>query len=148
MRERYPVVSQSLLLAASEAQPIAQGTRSVRTTTTTMALKMPTRSPNRPLSGGEIAAERGIDVRRNFEREVGGRFWRRELESILELAGTVEWSDKGGQLAQMLAAYLREEFERKRALAAILQPSAVMRYSEHFVNNGQEIVIVNVFPSA
>ena len=30
--------------------------------------------------------------------------------------------------------------ERKRALAAILQPSAVMRYSEHFVNNGQEML--------
>ena len=30
--------------------------------------------------------------------------------------------------------------ERKRALAAILQPSAVMRYSEHFINNGEEML--------
>ena len=30
--------------------------------------------------------------------------------------------------------------ERKRALAAILQPSNVMRYSEHFVNNGEEML--------
>src|SRR5579859_870886 len=30
--------------------------------------------------------------------------------------------------------------ERKRALAAILLPSAVMRYSEHFVDNGQEML--------
>ena len=29
--------------------------------------------------------------------------------------------------------------ERKRALASILTPSAVMRYSEHFVNNGEEM---------
>ena len=30
--------------------------------------------------------------------------------------------------------------ERKRALQAILQPSTVMRYSEHFVNNGEEML--------
>ena len=30
--------------------------------------------------------------------------------------------------------------ERKRALHSILQPSAVMRYSEHFVNNGDEML--------
>jgi bifunctional non-homologous end joining protein LigD len=30
--------------------------------------------------------------------------------------------------------------ERKRALRSILQPSAVMRYSEHFVNNGDEML--------
>jgi len=30
--------------------------------------------------------------------------------------------------------------ERKRALRAILQPSVVMRYSEHFVNNGDDML--------
>jgi len=30
--------------------------------------------------------------------------------------------------------------ERKRALASIIQPSAVMRVSEHFVNNGEELL--------
>ena len=30
--------------------------------------------------------------------------------------------------------------ERKRALQSILQPSSVMRYSEHFVNNGEEML--------
>ena len=30
--------------------------------------------------------------------------------------------------------------ERKRALQSILQPSGVMRYSEHFVNNGEEML--------
>jgi bifunctional non-homologous end joining protein LigD len=30
--------------------------------------------------------------------------------------------------------------ERKRMLASILEPSAVMRYSEHFVNNGEEML--------
>jgi bifunctional non-homologous end joining protein LigD len=30
--------------------------------------------------------------------------------------------------------------ERKRALRSIMQPSAVMRFSEHFVNNGEEML--------
>jgi len=30
--------------------------------------------------------------------------------------------------------------DRKRALASIIQPSAVMRVSEHFVNNGEELL--------